>query len=784
MDDFLRENSNSVSGISVIIACYNQAHFIRNCLESLFVSKYPNFEIIFVNDNSSDDTEKIAREYPVTLISLSKNYGNGGARHIGAKAAKKEILLFIDCDTEMPLDVFVRIDRQIRIEGYDGVIGVVDKHSLAKSAAGSWVGLETYYLGMNSPDDLVHHFFIGLCGAIKASVYFDYGGMYHRILDDMEFSSRLDENIRIKTDKGLNFKHFYGGFIETFRKFYFRSFHFSQLEQRPVSPWFLTNRIYATIAAFGAMVSIPLLFFDRRFILIPILALLFHLLLSAPFHCWVFKEAGFLSLFQSIFYRFIFSLAISCGASIGMLIKTFKKLKFKLICLSGPARIFLRKSSPTYAILYVTSACNSNCRFCFQWELINDRNRKKNELTLLEYIRLAQNMGPMEHITLGGGEPFLRKDLSDIAIAFYKYTHVRNISIPSNGIRPDLIELHVENILKNCPDLILKISLSIDGIGDAHDRMRGVAGNYQRVIASDQILRRLRLKYSNLYYIINTCFNGLNHKDVLSTILALRKRFDHDIQVVTYVRGTIAEEEDKKTDINEYFDIVDYLQYIQPVKRKTVSYSLELLHNAIQIETRRAVTHILTKHEGEYSCTAGKNMVVIDDVGNVNPCEILPGRYCFGNLRDFNFDVRKLLSQKRVQNICKEIKKKKCFCTWECALINSIAFSHRGYFRMFKHMFYLYKRRKSKKLDFGKDELMDFESFKKLHPREYINELSGEHCHPMAKNNDNANPFNIRVLVDCDGESISVPAMDTETRVKKKAAWLRPVRQSEQNNGT
>ena len=75
----------------------------------------------------------------------------------------------------------------------------------------------------------------------------------------------------------------------------------------------------------------------------------------------------------------------------------------------------------------------------------------KGELSLFEYTRLAKSMGPMEHITLGGGEPFLRSDLPEIAKSFYNYTGVRNISIPTNGSIPKHFKIQLEKILKYCP---------------------------------------------------------------------------------------------------------------------------------------------------------------------------------------------------------------------------------------------------------------------------------------------------------------------------------------------
>ena len=190
-------------------------------------------------------------------------------------------------------------------------------------------------------------------------------------------------------------------------------------------------------------------------------------------------------------------------------------------------RIYLRNKNPTYLILYVTGRCNSKCSYCFQWDILNIKDRVKKELTLNEYILLSKSLGPIEHLTLGGGEPTMRSDLADIVIAFYKYSKVRNISIPTNGIRPDFLENHLEKILLNCPNMTLKISISIDGVGKEHDKLRGVEGNYVRVIESDKVLRKLRSKYENLYYIINTCFLGQNQKNVLNTMKHNKKNLTY-----------------------------------------------------------------------------------------------------------------------------------------------------------------------------------------------------------------------------------------------------------------
>jgi len=424
--------------------------------------------------------------------------------------------------------------------------------------------------------------------------------------------------------------------------------------------------------------------------------------------------------------------------------------------------------------LYVTGKCNSKCSYCFQWDILNIKSRIKKELTLKEYELFAENLGPIEHLTLGGGEPTLRQDLSDIAITFYKKCRVRNISMPSNGIRPDLLEHHVERILKNCPKLVLKVSLSIDGYKDEHDKLRGVLGNYERLIESDKVLRSLRKKYDNLYYIINTVFTGQNQNNVLNTIKKNKENFDHDIQVSTFVRGSLADEKSKDVDINKYFEIVDYLENIQALENKSNSYALETLHQGLQIESRSAIKHVMTEGKGKYSCTAGKSMLVMDELGNVNPCEILPRKFGYGNIRNYNMNVNLMWKEQKIKKIQNRIKKEKCFCTWECAQLNSIAFSPKGILNMFKHAFKIKDRRKTIK-KMGNN--ISFEDYKKyfIKKEKNITELD-KYVHPMINEGNNLNPFNIKYEISEKNEVINQKGMNEKELDYKKEKWLKPVK--------
>ncbi|MDQ5851719.1 MAG: glycosyltransferase, partial [Chloroflexota bacterium] len=83
--------------ISVVVCSYNGARTIRECCEGLLRLDYPNFEVIIVDDGSTDATAAIAREYPFQVISTDHR-GLSAARNMGMEAATGEIVAYLDDD--------------------------------------------------------------------------------------------------------------------------------------------------------------------------------------------------------------------------------------------------------------------------------------------------------------------------------------------------------------------------------------------------------------------------------------------------------------------------------------------------------------------------------------------------------------------------------------------------------------------------------------------------------------------------------------------------------------
>ena len=84
--------------ISVVICTYNRANYLKKCLDSMLDQTHDNFEAIVVKGPSTDETENLLKKYPFRVIQQKEKGGLSAARNLGIKAAKGEIIAFIDDD--------------------------------------------------------------------------------------------------------------------------------------------------------------------------------------------------------------------------------------------------------------------------------------------------------------------------------------------------------------------------------------------------------------------------------------------------------------------------------------------------------------------------------------------------------------------------------------------------------------------------------------------------------------------------------------------------------------
>jgi len=109
--------------VSVIIVNYNGKELLEKCLESLFKVEYDNFEVILVDNNSTDETlEFVTKNYPsIIIIKLDSNKGFAEPNNIAAKIAKGDYLLFLNNDTVVTPNF---ISEMIKVTENDKKIGI------------------------------------------------------------------------------------------------------------------------------------------------------------------------------------------------------------------------------------------------------------------------------------------------------------------------------------------------------------------------------------------------------------------------------------------------------------------------------------------------------------------------------------------------------------------------------------------------------------------------------------------------------------------------------------
>lgn len=101
---------------SIVISVYNKEAYLKRCLDSLLNQSYDNYELIIINDGSTDNSKKILKEYKnnkkITIIHQS-NKGVGFVRNKGASKATGDYLLFVDSDDYVDKDYLKIISENL-----------------------------------------------------------------------------------------------------------------------------------------------------------------------------------------------------------------------------------------------------------------------------------------------------------------------------------------------------------------------------------------------------------------------------------------------------------------------------------------------------------------------------------------------------------------------------------------------------------------------------------------------------------------------------------------------
>lgn len=330
--------------------------------------------------------------------------------------------------------------------------------------------------------------------------------------------------------------------------------------------------------------------------------------------------------------------------------------------------------SPMSITIGVTDECNSRCATCGIWRHSSEGPTK--EFTLGEYDLAFKSIRHRPFwLTMTGGEPFLRDDLAEICILAARQLKPGAITIPTNGSLPQIIADRTKYMLDVIDDAVLMVNLSLDGVGDKHDRIRGVPGSYERLIKTYNLLFELTRIYPNFQLGIHTVISRFNINDV-TELCNLVRRLRPDTHIFE-----IAEERSELFNLgwnitpeaDEYANTIASLRSALENPSGRNSFMTRIIQ-ACRLAYYQISSKELLEGRQVIPCYAGYASCQITPTGDVWPCCVHGCNMVMGNLRDANYDFEAVWSSEKAAKVRQFMKDGKCSCPLANAHYTSMLF--------------------------------------------------------------------------------------------------------------
>ncbi len=223
--------------VSIIIPVKNSERTLGSCLSAIKRSNYKNYELIVVDDNSSDRSLEIAKNFECKILKVENGQGANYARNIGGINANGNILIFVDSDIVVQKDTIHKIVETLQDGDIDAVVGIYTAKHRNENIVSQYKNLWIRYSYLKSPP--VIDWVFGSVSGIKKEAFMKVGGFDVNLLsrkgnDDIELGKRFaQENFKIVLNSDIEVEHLKQYNLPSFIKNEFeRSSGFAELAVR------------------------------------------------------------------------------------------------------------------------------------------------------------------------------------------------------------------------------------------------------------------------------------------------------------------------------------------------------------------------------------------------------------------------------------------------------------------------------------------------------------------------------------------------------------------------
>lgn len=290
--------------------------------------------------------------------------------------------------------------------------------------------------------------------------------------------------------------------------------------------------------------------------------------------------------------------------------------------------------------IIMTYRCNARCNMCDVWHYPSKPNE---ELTLEDIKKLPD----MFFTNITGGEPFIRQDLPEIVSILREKT--KRIVISTNGFFTD----RIVELCRRFPDVGIRIS--IEGMQESNDQIRGIPQGYERTIKTLYTLRDMGLKDIGFGMTVQ----DMNAKDLVQ-LYQMAKDLGYEFATATlhnshYFCKTDNKIQDREMVIGEFQKLIKQLLLSKKPKEWLRAYFNYGLINYIKGKERFL------------PCEMGKNGFFVDPYGDVLVCNGMDKKEPLGNIRQQSWD--EIWNGRRADEVRRMVKT----CKKNCWMIGSAA---------------------------------------------------------------------------------------------------------------
>lgn len=643
-----------IADISIIIPTRDRPHHLYRLLDSLSRQTIKPREIIVVDNGrkkkSRDIIERFSESLPLRYL-REPRAGVSVSRNKGVALSSASIVAFLDDDCVVESDWTDVIYNTFK-ERQDLYIlqGRTDHISLAKSLYAEIFELEHAhwiesmlkktpgYINMLNTQNL----------AIRREVLAGFKMPFDERLktnEDTELYWKFKKRgIRIGFSKYMKAKHYLrNNFYSFLRSMYDYGFGKSQVKKIHFDfSDYYTDNISSKLSA------LRLMFND----------------IVAPYKKEYFKKILRQNRFMDAIAYYPFIILERCALFSGLF--------------SGSRRgLGLRHDlgKPKEMVLFVTNRCNLRCQHCFYHDGLTETHTEIKASDIRKILKSLDH--DLETVCIGGGEPFVCKELAAICKVLAQDVYLKQLYIVTNGFETGNIIETVKDVLTNVHYNIY-IRVSIDGLCETHNRIRGNPQSFHNAMETLKALKALEPDYKNLNVDAQTIISQSNITDIegLARFIEARLRVPHMFDIVRDKSMFYENEDFMKPSYGPF----DRLQLLRPDQLK----NLRKLTTAIY--RRQARAGIMNKWQAKYQirlfdiscrqaikrrpvieCTAGDSIITVFPDYNVSICE---STRTMGNLKEYDFDLRKMWEDVFGADVRK--MRSKCYCTNPCYNSSSI----------------------------------------------------------------------------------------------------------------